>query len=147
MRVDHDTVTETRVADHTAGTDADALTERHAPFEDDVDVDDAVDAGVEFAAHVEPRRIAQRDATGHQSLGGAPLKHALEAREFGTIVDPGDFVGAGCSMGHDVDATTHGETHDIRQIQLALRIVALKTSEQFAQQCRRRGHDSRIDLA
>ena len=49
---------------------------------------------LEFATHVEPRRIAQRDAAGHQPLSFATLKYPFEPRQFGTIVDAGDIVGA-----------------------------------------------------
>src|SRR5690606_36232242 len=85
--VDFGAVTDCGVADHAAGADAHAAPEGDHALEHHVDVEVAILAGGDLAAHVEARRVGDGDTGVHQAPGDALLPAPLRARQLGAGVD------------------------------------------------------------
>jgi len=88
-------VAEACVADHAVGADAHPVAERHRSFEHHVDVDEHVHAGLQRAAHVEPRGVGKRDTREHEVLRDLRTAQRLHLGELDFVVDAQDLGDGG----------------------------------------------------
>src|SRR5690606_24300450 len=132
------------VADHAVGADAHAVAELDLAFEDAIDVDLDVAAHGERTAHVDARRIDQRDALFHQAAGDVALVDALELRQLQLVVDA-ERLGKGVGLhGGDLDAVSHGQADDVGEVVLALGVVVADAPEPVAQLGNRGDQDAGV---
>ena len=71
--------------------DADPVSEHHLALEHRVDVDEHVATGLKLAAHVDPRRVDERDPGEHQLAGAQPTVLGFDLRKLQLVVDSQDF--------------------------------------------------------
>ena len=140
-------VADRRVADQRVRPDVHAVAELHPTLEHHVHVDEHVAPRLQRAAHVDARRIGERDASLHQRARPQAPVLRLDLRELHAVVDAEHL---GDRRRHQrLDRHLRRDRHldDVGQVVLALRVRVAQLPEPLAQQARRHRHHARVALA
>ena len=142
--LDHRAALDHRVADHAVRPDDDVILDHHPPFQHYVDVDADVPADGHISAHIQPRRVCQRGALGHQPLGFTLLPAALEHRQLQAVVGAHDFQLVPRLSHLHRDRARYGQGHHIGQVIFALGVVVRQAGQPVGSLAARQHHDAGV---
>ncbi len=134
------------VAEHAIGADARAIPQHHTPVEHAVDVDRHVAAAHEFAAHVDACRIGQRHTLLEQRVCNVALMHPLQFGQLDPAVDPFRLPLAVRMDRVDRALIRNGQTDDVGEVVLALRVVVGDSAEPALERRSRGDQDAGVHL-
>src|SRR5262245_43984502 len=123
-----------------------AVADPRAATQRDVGADDGVDADLDLGADVSRRRVLERHPRRHPSLHDLGSRRRLHGCQLRAGVDACDLGG---SVGLDRDHPASllcGEPDDVREVELALRVVVPERCEQRPERLRPHAVETRIDL-
>src|SRR5476649_2349523 len=134
------------IDDDAVRADGDAVRQFDLAFEHAADIDADVASADQLAAHVDARRVRQRDATLQQRQRDIALMNALELGQLHLAVDASHFPLCAGLGRHDAHAVADGLGHDVGQVILALRVVVRQGRQPAFQVRGRRDHDAAVDF-
>ena len=134
------------VGKHAVRPHAHPVGEHHVAGEDAADVDRHVQAALERAAHLEPRRIEQRHPGAQEPLGLAPLIEAFELGQLRLVVYAGHFRRILRFYADHRHGLAHRGSDDVGQIVFALGVGVGERLEPTGEAGSGQDHHAGVDL-
>src|SRR5688572_6417886 len=129
VRTDFTVIANHAIFQHAARTDFDAVTQFHVTFDNDIGVDQYIDAVRQFTAQIKPRWVHQHHAFEQQTLCLFTLIYALKTGKLQAVIHTIHFAVSRRMNGGDQMSFRMRHRNNIGDVVFTLRIVVIQLPE------------------